>query len=79
MKAAKKLGNVARKIRLFARAREAVSAMEYAILVGVIAVAVGGALTLFGTQISETVEKVGKNVISEHADKGKSASPSPSP
>ena len=69
----------ARRFGRYIRNTRAVSAMEYAILVGVIAVAVGGALTIFGDQVSEAVDKVGKNVIATHADKGTSTSPSPSP
>ena len=36
-----------RRIRRFFRASEAVSALEYAILVGVVAVAIGAALATF--------------------------------
>ena len=68
-----------RSLVRFVRETKAVSALEYAILVGVIAVAVGAALATFGTNITATVEKVGKNIIAEHADKGSSPSPSPSP
>ena len=60
-----------RRLRRFARANEAVSALEYAILVGVIAIAIGAALTVFGGQITDTLEKVGKNVIKEHKGVGK--------
>ena len=43
----KKAKHTSRRFRRFARANEAVSALEYAILVGVIAVAIGVALTTF--------------------------------
>ena len=75
-----KTKHISRRFRRFLRANKAVSALEYAILVGVVAVAVGAALTLFGGQISTAVDTVGKNIISTHADKGnEKASPSPSP
>ena len=43
----KKAKHTSRRFGRFARANEAVSALEYAILVGVIAVAIGVALTTF--------------------------------
>ena len=41
-----------RRFRRFFRANEAVSALEYAILVGVVAVAIGAALVTFGGKIT---------------------------
>lgn len=46
----------------FIRQTRAVSALEYAILVGVIAVAVGGALVTFGDNITKAVETIGTAV-----------------
>lgn len=48
-----------RRFRRFLRANEAVSALEYAILVGVIAVAVGAALFTFGGDIEDAIEAIG--------------------
>ena len=49
-----------------------VSALEYAILVGVIALAVGAGLAAFGTQITEAVSKIGDNLKATHTDVGSS-------
>ena len=51
-----------RRLRRFLKANEAVSALEYAILVGVIAIGVGGAAILFGGQIEKTVNKMSTQV-----------------
>ena len=48
-----------RRFRRFLRANEAVSALEYAILVGVIAVAVGAALFTFGEDITDAIDAIG--------------------
>lgn len=60
-----------RRLRRFTRANEAVSALEYAILVGVIAIAVGAALTVFGGKLETAVTNVGDNVIEKHKRAGK--------
>ena len=67
----------AKKLSAYLRNSKAVSAMEYAILVGVIAVALGAALATFGTNITTAIEKVGSNVVAEHATKGSSPAPTP--
>ena len=54
-----KLSNLTRRFRRFLRARKAVSALEYAILVGVIAVGIGGALVLFEGQVSTAIDGIG--------------------
>ena len=51
-----------RRLRRFLRANEAVSALEYAILVGVIAVGVGAALVTFGDNISTALTNLGTDV-----------------
>ena len=51
-----------RRLRRFARANEAVSALEYAILVGVIAVGIGVALLAFEDQLSDAIAGVGTEV-----------------
>ena len=48
-----------RRFRRYLKANEAVSALEYAILVGVIAVAVGAALFAFGQEITEALAAIG--------------------
>ena len=48
-----------RRFRRFLKANEAVSALEYAILVGVIAVAVGAALFAFGGEIRGALDAIG--------------------
>lgn len=51
-----------RSVQAFLRAREGVSALEYAILVAVIAVAVGAALVAFTGSISTGMNTVGSKV-----------------
>ncbi len=51
-----------RRIRRFLRANEAVSALEYAILVGVIAVAIGVAVFTLGGDIKGAIEGIGDKV-----------------
>ncbi len=51
-----------RRFRRFLRANEAVSALEYAILVGVIAVAVATALVAFGGKISDAIAGIGTDI-----------------
>ena len=51
-----------RRFRRFTKANEAVSALEYAILVGVIAVAVGTAIALFGTKLQTAIQGVAGKV-----------------
>ena len=50
-------------IRRFFKASEAVSALEYALLVGIITVALGVAVTQFGTDLQETIEGIGDDVV----------------
>ncbi len=51
-----------RRFRRFVRANEAVSALEYAILVGVIAIGIGAALVTFEGKIATALKNVGDNV-----------------
>ncbi len=51
-----------RHFRRFLKANEAVSALEYAILVGVIAVAVGLGLAAFGGQLKTAIAAIGGQV-----------------
>ena len=58
----KKVKHIWRRFRQFARANEAVSALEYAILVGVIAVGMAAALATFESEISEALTNIGNLV-----------------
>ncbi len=51
-----------RSIVRFIRQTRAVSALEYAILVGIIAVAVGAALATFGGNITTAIQTIGTSV-----------------
>ena len=59
-----KMANVRRSLRRFLRARRAVSALEYAILVGIIVAGVGGALIAFSDSTETALKNIGevKNV-----------------
>ena len=66
MKTTKK--HISRRIRRFARANEAVSALEYAVLVGVIAVGIGVALLAFEDNISDAIAAIGTEIGAVKAD-----------
>ena len=53
---------VSRRFRRFLRATEAVSALEYAILVGVVTVAIGAAVTTFSADLQAVIEGIGDDV-----------------
>lgn len=57
-----KTKHVSRRFRRFAKANKAVSALEYAILVGVIAVGVAAALAAFESEISKALGNIGAEV-----------------
>ena len=61
-----------RRFRRFLRADEAVSALEYAILVGVVAVAVGTAIVTFSGNIKTALNAMGTEIanISVKTDAG---------
>ena len=54
--------HVSRRLRQFARANEAVSALEYAILVGVVAIAIGAALVAFSNDVQQAIAAIGGQV-----------------
>ena len=54
----------------FIRGTKAVSALEYAILVGVVAVAVGAALTTFGTDITTALTTISGNISTNNPGMG---------
>ena len=55
-------GRAVRRVR-FLRENKAVSALEYAILVGVIAVGIGIALTAFSGQIKTALKNSGDQIV----------------
>lgn len=57
-----KTQHISRRIRRFLKANEAVSALEYAILVGVVTIAVGAAIVAFSGDITAAIEEVGNNI-----------------
>ena len=56
------------RARGFLRSTRAVSALEYAILVGVIAVGVSSAIGIFGDSIEKALTKIG-GAVTKAADK----------
>ena len=55
-------GSVLRSLRRFARAGEAVSALEYAMLVGIVAAVVAGALIAFSGNVTTAIDTLGTAV-----------------
>ena len=53
---------ISRRLRRFLKADEAVSALEYAVLVGVVVVGVGGAIVAFSNNIEAAIAGVGAAV-----------------
>ena len=60
--------HVSRRLRRFVKANEAVSALEYAILVGVIAVAIATALATFSNNITTAIQQIGGKVSNPGAE-----------
>ena len=59
---AKQTKHLSRRFRRFLRANEAVSALEYAILVGVIATVIAAAMVTFGGKITAALTAIGDEV-----------------
>ena len=57
-----KTKHVSRRFRRFLKANEAVSALEYALLVGVVAVGVGAGVAAFSEQVFDGVESIGNSI-----------------
>ncbi len=57
----------------YVRNTRAVSALEYAILIGVISLALAGIVTTFTDEVELAVEKIGQNVKTEAGKIGKAA------
>ena len=60
--------NILRFLRRFLRAQEAVSALEYAILVGVVVAGVGAALLVFSDNIETAIGNIGGAVATADID-----------
>ena len=56
----------------YLRATRAVSALEYAVLVGVVVVVAGGALATFGTDVENAIQGIGTNITGTTSDTGDS-------
>ena len=72
-----KTKHVSRRLRRFLKANEAVSALEYAILVGVVTIAVGAALVTFSGNITTALTDIGTGLTETSKDlkKGKKITP----
>ena len=72
-----KTRHISRRLRRFVRANEAVSALEYAILVGVITVGVGGAIYTFSKDIATALTDIGDGIAetTKTVEKGKELKP----
>lgn len=72
-----KTRHISRRLRRFARANEAVSALEYAILVGVITIGVGAAIVTFSGNITSAITGLGTGLekTTEDLEKGKKITP----
>ncbi len=57
-----KLKNVMRAVARFAQAKKAVSALEYAIVVGVVVAGVGGAIYAFSDSTETAIAAIGTKV-----------------
>ena len=57
-----KTSYIGRRLRRFVRATQAVSALEYAILVGAVAVAIGAALVTFSGDVQDAITGIGDEV-----------------
>ena len=53
---------ISRRLRRFLKANEAVSALEYAVLVGVVVVGVGGAVFAFSDSVEKAIGDIGNEV-----------------
>ena len=68
--------NMMQSLWRFLRVDEAVSALEYALLVGIIAVGIGAALVTFQNTITTALTAIGVNVTTATAIQG-AANPNP--
>lgn len=68
-----------RSIRHFIKSGVAVSALEYALLVGIITVALGAAVAQFGTDLQNTIEGIGDDVVTRGSLVTSTTAPTPPP
>jgi len=57
-----KIERVSRRLRCFFRDNEAVSALEYAVLAGVVVAGMGAAVVSFETELTDAIEAVSTNL-----------------
>ena len=69
---------ISRRLRRFLKADEAVSALEYAVLVGVVVVGVGGAVLAFSDNVEEAIKDVG-TAVKATGDSAETLDMSPAP
>ena len=62
MQATRNKKHISRRLRRFARANEAVSALEYALVIGVVATVIAAALVTFGGNITTLLTTIGAEV-----------------
>ena len=60
-----RMKRISRRFRRFLRANEAVSAMEYSILAGVIVVGIGAAVITFGNEIEAAIASMQSQVTGQ--------------
>ena len=60
---AKKTKHISRRFRRFTLANEAAGALEYALVVGLVATAIAAALVTFGDQIEDLLTTMGDEVV----------------
>ena len=69
--------HLSRRIRRFLRASEAVSALEYALLIGAVTVAIGAAIATFSDTVSTVIENIGTRVTNTTNTVGTPQTPAP--
>ena len=74
-KEATKRLHISRRLRRFTQANEAVSALEYAVLVGVITVGIGAALVAFEDDLSTAISNIGTEVKKVKVEGAKALKP----
>ena len=52
-----------RRFRRFLRANKAVSALEYAVLVGIVGVAIAAGVAVFGGKITDAITNLGAGIV----------------
>ena len=72
-----KVKNFLRAVARFTRAKEGVSALEYAIVVGVVVAGVGGAVVGFTDIMSDEIEAIGTEVTGLSVDGVTKLEPTP--